>query len=576
MARKIFLSVLGTSFYHACCYCQGEYSSAAVPFIQQAMLELHEVSKTWDKQKDKIMIVLTDKARWCNWDKNIISRRGFDKVDQPYMGLEAYLYAMGVGEMIEIIDIPSGENNEEIWTIFTRIYDALQEGDELYIDITHSFRYLPMVLLVLCNYVKFLKGCRIMSISYGNYEARDQVANKAPIIDLLPISLLQDWTFAGANFLRNGRVGELLDLSEVSFKKIGRANADKRFLASSLRNELKRLSDIITDMQLCQGKELLRGCRFRKTPLDDTSEAYRLIPPLSPVMQKVVNSFVGFQMDGRVSNLIASARWCLDKQLYQQTVTLLREGIVTYVCHLLGEDAMDMRVRETVSGCLPVRCSQGENENNSSMDGMKQRIASLGLPIDFRDAYNRLTEVRNYINHAGMQVNERKNDTLKKNINGIMAYFESYPYVDWKEHKEEKSVPEVVVEKVFLNLSNHSYDSWNVEQKEAAAVYGRCIDIPFPLVNAWADESVIDQLADRLEQEVMKYAEHYQVTVHLMGEMTLCFALLTRLGRRGIPCVASSASRNVIEKEGVRTSVFAFSRFRRYHIEGITESTDIG
>ena len=33
----------------------------------------------------------------------------------------------------------------------------MQDGDELYFDLTHGFRYLPMLVMVLINYSKFLK-----------------------------------------------------------------------------------------------------------------------------------------------------------------------------------------------------------------------------------------------------------------------------------------------------------------------------------------------------------------------------------------------------------------------------------
>jgi len=66
-----------------------------------------------------------------------------------------------------IKEIPDGKDTDEIWEIFDIIYNALEEDDNIYIDITHSFRYLPMLLLVLLNYAKYLKNIKIKQITYG-------------------------------------------------------------------------------------------------------------------------------------------------------------------------------------------------------------------------------------------------------------------------------------------------------------------------------------------------------------------------------------------------------------------------
>lgn len=52
--------------------------------------------------------------------------------------------------------IPEGRNEQEMWEIFQKVYGQMHEGDELYIDLTHAFRYLPMLVLVLSNYAKLI------------------------------------------------------------------------------------------------------------------------------------------------------------------------------------------------------------------------------------------------------------------------------------------------------------------------------------------------------------------------------------------------------------------------------------
>lgn len=118
---------------------------------------------------------------------------------------------------------------------------------------------------------------------------------------------------------------------------------------------------------------------------------------------------------------------------------------------------------------------------------------------------------------------------------------------------------------MFLNLSNHPSANWSAEQTEAAThLYGEIIDLPFPVVDPAGDEKYIADLADEYCQKVLALAEGKNITVHLMGEMTLTFALLKRLQAHGILCVASTTQRKTVEENGVKTSIFQFVKFREY------------
>lgn len=118
---------------------------------------------------------------------------------------------------------------------------------------------------------------------------------------------------------------------------------------------------------------------------------------------------------------------------------------------------------------------------------------------------------------------------------------------------------------MFLNLSNHPSANWSAEQTEAAKrLYGEIVDLPFPDVAPDGDEEYITALADEYCSKVLEYARTQTVTVHLMGEMTLTFALLQRLHAHGISCVASTTRRETVEKNGMKISNFKFVRFREY------------
>lgn len=118
---------------------------------------------------------------------------------------------------------------------------------------------------------------------------------------------------------------------------------------------------------------------------------------------------------------------------------------------------------------------------------------------------------------------------------------------------------------MLINLSNHPSEGWGAAQKEAAGKYGRVVDIPFPAVPATATPSIIDNMANELVDSVKEVASENDVTVHVMGEQTLCYALISRLQELGIPCIASCTARNVVDlPDGSKQSRFEFVQFRSY------------
>jgi len=148
MARRVFLSFLGTNNYVDCYYKFNGEKGSLVKYIQQDILKRFAF--------DAGFIFTTEESRKKNWE------------DYPHYGdkdinkglktrLSKYTY-------ISQVDIPFGKNEVELWEIFQILYDKIEEGDEIVFDITHSFRSLPMLTMVFLNYVKLLKKVKVLGI----------------------------------------------------------------------------------------------------------------------------------------------------------------------------------------------------------------------------------------------------------------------------------------------------------------------------------------------------------------------------------------------------------------------------
>ena len=119
---------------------------------------------------------------------------------------------------------------------------------------------------------------------------------------------------------------------------------------------------------------------------------------------------------------------------------------------------------------------------------------------------------------------------------------------------------------MFINLSNHPSANWSAEQRNTAELlYGEIFDLPFPVVDPAGDEEYIASLAEDYCRQVLEMSQDRDVTVHLMGEMTLTLALVQRLQTEDITCVASTTERVTNETpDGHKESFFKFIQFRKY------------
>lgn len=118
---------------------------------------------------------------------------------------------------------------------------------------------------------------------------------------------------------------------------------------------------------------------------------------------------------------------------------------------------------------------------------------------------------------------------------------------------------------MFVNLTNHPSSGWSEEQLKAAWQYGEVVDFGFPDVKPDMTSDDVRLLAEELVKEIMLMGNGERICVHIMGEMTFTFALVSRLKALDITCVASTTERIVkMMPDGKKISEFKFVQFRKY------------
>ena len=565
-SRKVFISILGTGKYDPCIYRQGDFTSTETRFIQEATLDFLRKHSEWSAT-DAAYIFLTPTARSANWQAVPIDSR----TDSPkdYAGLEPTLSQMGLPFPVEPVEISEEGDEEAIWSVFRSIYDQIREGDRLYIDITHSFRYLPMLLLVLTNYAKELKGAEVVSITYGNWEAKTEIK---PIVDLGALIELQDWTVAAGEFLRNGRASGLADLTSKRVSSIQNEPGNENIDASRLDDLADKLTTVSENLITIRGKEILSGEIFKELDKYTHGLDVGLITPMVPLINKIKDSFRDFDTKPSVSNGFAAARWCWRMKLYQQSITILQETMKAYVAASHGYPTDTKRYLELASKAFFIAKTNTPehkwklDERNPTDREKRAEVVKQFLTDPFVrelcQLYDEIGKLRNDFNHAGIRQEPINGGDIPDRIEDLIS--------DTEERLRDKQTIDPLPTPppgapLLINLSNHPSTDWGARQREAAEMYGEIEDMTFPAIPPEAGEIEITDLAEEYVSRIEERAETRDVTVHIMGEMTFCYAVITRLQPLGIPCIASTTRRQITEAaDGVKEVHFDFETFREY------------
>lgn len=569
MARKVFMSVLGTGFYSECTYV-GVNTRTQTRFIQEATL--NEIrAKEWTSE-DRAYVFITDRSETDNWIvKDNCRTNQRSKESEQYYGLKKVLYDMSLPCTVESVKIKDGKDEDEMWDIFNTIYGCLQDGDELYFDLTHAFRYLPMLVLVLGSYAKFLKNVKIANISYGNFEVPGA---EKPIMNLMSLNALQDWTSAAAAFVKTGRVSGVIENVMADVESSGRYNASE---STGLTQFVRNLEEFTNQIETCRGREIVAArSAIQIQNYRRTIRRNDMPQPLKTIIINIIDLLREYHSDS-LDNLKSALRWCKRYQLIPQGYTLCQESIVTLMCEKFdnynpypgntGDERRSRRkqYRDYWSSILGLPESKREDESKwmgslAENRALTKAIFNLDWIDDVRSRYSQLTAKRNAVNHGGFIDNISIKSIVKEfeeTIDKCLPVFD----MELSDPVIEYNLP-----KIFINYTNHPISEWSDEQRSAAKKYAEeLVDIPFIGIDPDKDEADIEKIADSELRKILMKAEGHEATVHLMGEQTLSFSLIKKLQGLGVRCVASTTKREVKDLgDNKREVAFRFVKFREY------------
>ncbi|ADU92819.1 TIGR02221 family CRISPR-associated protein [Geobacillus sp. Y412MC52] len=430
MGRRVLLSFLGLGDYEYCYYTYEGKTSTYTRFIQTAVYELFRNDEPMD-----VVVFATKEAQ----DRNGQDRKKGDKLLE---GIGTAFSRIAPEANVKIVEIESGQDEQANWRLFDRIMDEIKEGDTIYFDITHSFRSIPFVALIVLNYARLVKKADIGAIIYGWFEVLgrpidvEQMPEEqrvAPIVNLTSMAKLLDWTNGVDQFLRTGDASIIQALTAKENSEVFRNPS----LSQAVKDEVKELRELTK--RLDQTEKAIRTCRslqideevqkFHEQLGRVRSASAEAIKPLVPLLDVMEKKYAMFD-DDPIMNSWKAVRWCLDHGLIQQALTMLEENAVTAVCRVLGLDLRNEKARGDVHSAIEIllRDIPKEEWRVRSVERVEQIIDFLSPYKGDLKRFSTLKERRNDINHAGARPQPLKAEKFwpdaEQSFRELGAFFE--------------------------------------------------------------------------------------------------------------------------------------------------------
>jgi len=321
--------------------------------------------------------------------------------------------------LIETKIIPEGKNTEELKDIFKNVLEVLEKykNDNLYLDITHGFRSLPLIFFTSIIYLKNIYDIGIRKICYGALDAGNKEENIAPIFDLSYLLELIEWS-TGVNLFVNRYDSFFID------KIIKRKKSETSKSLLNLKKELKDFSKQFSNVQIIEIPQ--RANQIINFTEEFKEELFQNTPHIIPLIDKIKDEVKELTLENsneldinQLKFQIKLIKKYLEKNLILQAIILDREFIVSLVIFKIKktQDWRDYYYRDQILQCIYSYNNLFNGELCSEVRKVKE-IDKIKYYLD------NIKDKRNNFVHAGMGGQDNSFDSLSNHMKQITEQLE--------------------------------------------------------------------------------------------------------------------------------------------------------
>ncbi|MBG1271170.1 TIGR02221 family CRISPR-associated protein [Nostoc sp. WHI] len=382
----------------------GEYTTK---FVQEALVEFYKPDTLYVLLTKTAETGIPDNENESSWET--LKNRLAGKVNlQP------------------ITNVPEGHTNADIWKLFEKLTDCLQENDCVLFDITNGFRSLPVLALIAISYLRVVRQVQIEGLIYGAFDAKTN-DNKTPIFDLLPIVSLLEWTTATDQFIKTGN-GQLLANLLYSSDPI----------AQNLAISIERIAQglqLLRPMDVIQEAAILPQRIAAAAPIVSQS-----VPPFATLLGRVEKDYGNFGLaiptdyqicpQALLLRQLKMVEWYATKGQIVQALSMAREWLPSLLCYHFQLDPLDKVSRDEMELLLSGGKIKDKDGNTIKESLYLEQWSSV--PNKKKKQVNRLwggefnlANLRNDVLHAGFRKNPKNAEDILQQTEAIIKELQS-------------------------------------------------------------------------------------------------------------------------------------------------------
>ena len=308
-----------------------------------------------------------------------------------------------------------GMNELEIFENFNliiKLQDELEDGDEVYLDITHSFRSNAFWMFLVMNYLTDVqdKNITVKAISYGMLEA--QKDGVAPVVDLNAFYKILQW-IKGANNLKNYGNSYLIEENIENEK---------------LSKKLKNFSDALNMNYIGSLRQSINSLKKLEEDIDNLEGPAKLIIP--KVIKDFMDRFASEDKDYLFQAKLA--KWHFEQKRYAMAYININESIIGFIMDTLEFPLLtgDRKRDENKLAKDWLNMIISRHENNKTYPNFKVDKDNMEL-YEYIKIFEHSRRVRNEIAHSigGKDSAVNDIDSLKKYCDKIIDLLKNRDFI---------------------------------------------------------------------------------------------------------------------------------------------------
>lgn len=308
-----------------------------------------------------------------------------------------------------------GMNELEIFENFNliiKLQDELKDGDEVYLDITHSFRSNAFWMFLVMNYLTDVedKNITVKAISYGMLEA--QKDGVAPVVNLNAFYKILQW-IKGANNFKNYGNSYLIEENIENGK---------------LSKKLKNFSDALNMNYIASLRQSINSLKKLEDDIDNLEGPAKLIIP--KVIKDFMDRFASEDKDYLFQAKLA--KWHFEQKRYAMAYININEAIIGFIMDTLEFPLLtsDKKRDENKLAKDWLNMVISRHDNNKVYPNFKTDKDNMEL-YEYIKIFEHSRRVRNEIAHSigGKDSAVNDIDSLKKYCDKIVDLLKNRDFI---------------------------------------------------------------------------------------------------------------------------------------------------